>query len=86
MQKKQLIEGLCLLTEMYQMPDDRMYIHETKRKVMRGLTEVAGRAHSCKDRRDALISLDHHKVEDSASNGFIQTENPDMASFAADLQ
>jgi hypothetical protein len=31
------------------------------------------------------FSLDQHKV-DSASNGFIQTENPDMAASAAALQ
>ena len=115
--KKQLIEGtLHVLTEMYQMPDDRVYNHEvpvenvghtpllevthgeswavqseparifveatappglpieTKRKLMRGLTEVAGRAYSRKDLRHALISLDQHKVEAFASNGFIQTE------------
>jgi hypothetical protein len=33
-----------------------------------------------------LISLDQQKVEDFASNRFIETENPDMARFAAALQ
>jgi hypothetical protein len=37
---------------------------------MRELTEVAGRAYGRKDLRDVLISLDQHKVEDFASNGF----------------
>jgi hypothetical protein len=59
---------------------------ETKRKLIRELTDVAGRAYRRKDLRDVLISLDQHKVEDFASNGFIQTENPDMAPFAAALQ
>ena len=59
---------------------------ETKRKLMRELTEVAGRVYGRKDLRDVLISLDQHKVEDFASNGFLQTENPDMAPFAAALQ
>jgi len=127
--KKQPIEGtLHVLTETYQMPDDRVYIHEvpaehvghtpllkvthgeswavqseparifvevtappglpieTKRKLMRGLTEVAGRAYGRKDLRDLLFSLDQHKIEDFAANGFLQTENPDMAPFAASLQ
>ena len=127
--KKQLIEGtLHVLAETYQMPDDRVYIHEvpvenvghtpllevthgeswavqsepariyvevtappglpieTKRNLMRELTEVAGRVYGRKDLRDVLISLDQHKVEDFASNGFLQTENPDMAPFAAALQ
>ena len=53
---------------------------------MRELTEVAGRAYGRKDLRDVLVSLDQHKVEDFASNGFLQTENPDMAPFAAALQ
>src|SRR5262245_26268042 len=59
---------------------------ETKRKLMRGLTEVAARAYGRKDLYDVLVSLDQHKVEDFASNGFLQTENPDMAPFAATLQ
>ena len=127
--KKQLIERtLHVLSETYQMPDDRVYIQEvpvenvghtpllevthgeswavqsepariyvevtappglpieTKRKLMRELTEVAGRVYGRKDLRDVLISLDQHKVEDFASNGFLQTENPDMAPFAAALQ
>jgi phenylpyruvate tautomerase PptA (4-oxalocrotonate tautomerase family) len=58
---------------------------ETKRKLMRELTEVAGRAYGRKDLRDVLVSLDQHKVEDFAANGFLQTENPEMAPFAASL-
>jgi hypothetical protein len=52
---------------------------------MRTLTEVAGRAYGRTNLRDVLVSLDEHKVEDFASNGFLQTENPDMAPFAATL-
>ena len=32
------------------------------------------------------VSLEGHKVEDFASKGFFQTENPDMAPFAAALR
>jgi phenylpyruvate tautomerase PptA (4-oxalocrotonate tautomerase family) len=58
---------------------------DAKRKLMRTLTEVAGRAYGRSNLRDVLVSLDEHKVEDFASNGFLQTENPDMAPFAATL-
>ena len=58
---------------------------EAKRKLIRTLTEVAGRAYGRTDLRDVLVSLDEHKVEDFAANGFLQTENPDMAPFAATL-
>src|SRR5262249_57608816 len=53
----------------------RIYVHvaappalpiEAKRKLMRGLTEVAGRAYGLKDLRGMLVSLDQHKVEDCA--------------------
>jgi phenylpyruvate tautomerase PptA (4-oxalocrotonate tautomerase family) len=127
--KKELIEGaLRVLSETYQMPDDRVYIDEVpaenvghtpllavtrgegwavqseaariyveicappglpieaKRNLMREITKVAGRAFGRTDLRDVLVSLDEHKVEDFASNGFLQTENPDMAPFAAALQ
>src|SRR5262245_15177814 len=33
-----------------------------------------------------VLTETYHKVEDFASNGFIQTENPDMVPFAAALQ
>lgn len=59
---------------------------EAKRTLVRELTDVAGRAYGRTNLRDVLVSLDQHKVEDFASNGFIQTENPDMAPFAAVLQ
>jgi len=59
---------------------------DSKRKLMRGLTEVAGRAYGLTDFRNVLVSLDEHKVEDFAANGFLQTENPEMAPFAAALQ
>ena len=59
---------------------------EVKRKLMRELTEVAGRAYGRKNLREVLIGLDEHKVEDFAANGFLQTENPEMAPFAASLK
>jgi phenylpyruvate tautomerase PptA (4-oxalocrotonate tautomerase family) len=59
---------------------------EAKRVLMRELTEVAGRAYGRKNLRDVLVSLDEHKVEDFAANGFLQTENPEMAPFAATLR
>jgi phenylpyruvate tautomerase PptA (4-oxalocrotonate tautomerase family) len=59
---------------------------EAKRTLVRELTDVAGRAYGRTNLRDVLVSLDQHKVEDFGSNGFIQTENPDMAPFAAVLQ
>ena len=58
---------------------------EVKRTLMRTLTEVAGRAYGRTNLRDVLVSLDEHKVEDFASNGFLQTAIPDMAPFAATL-
>jgi phenylpyruvate tautomerase PptA (4-oxalocrotonate tautomerase family) len=59
---------------------------ETKRKLMRGLTEVAGRSYGRSDLRNVLVSLDEHLAENFASNGFLQTENPDMEPFAATLR
>jgi hypothetical protein len=50
------------------------------------LTDVAARAYGRANLRDVLVSIDQHTVEDFASNGFLQTENPDMAPFAAMLQ
>ena len=37
------------------------------------------------DGRDVLISIDQHAVEDFSANGLLQTENPEMAPFAASL-
>jgi phenylpyruvate tautomerase PptA (4-oxalocrotonate tautomerase family) len=59
---------------------------EDKRTLVRELTEVAGRAYGRTNLRDVLVSIDQHKVEDFASNGLLQTENPDMAAFTASLQ
>ena len=59
---------------------------EVKRKMMRALTEVAGRAYGRSNLRDVLVSLDEHVVENFASNGFLQTENPDMEPFAPTLR
>src|SRR5215475_6799366 len=123
--KKELIEGgLHVLSETYEMPDDRVYINEVadenvghtpvlevtrrekwavqseparifvevtgpaglpidrKRKLMRGLTEVVGRAYSLNDLHEVLVSLDEHKIEDFGTNGFLQTENPDFTAPA----
>jgi phenylpyruvate tautomerase PptA (4-oxalocrotonate tautomerase family) len=59
---------------------------EAKRTLVRELANVAGRAYGRTNLRDVLISIDQHAVEDFSSNGFLQTENPDMAPFAAMLQ
>jgi phenylpyruvate tautomerase PptA (4-oxalocrotonate tautomerase family) len=59
---------------------------EAKRKLMRELTQIAGRAWDRSNLRDVLVSLDEHPVENFASNGLLQTENPDMAPFAATLK
>jgi phenylpyruvate tautomerase PptA (4-oxalocrotonate tautomerase family) len=59
---------------------------EAKRKLMRDLTQIAGRAWGRSNLRDVLVSLDEHPVENFASNGLLQTENPDMAPFAAALK
>ena len=59
---------------------------EAKRTLVRRLTDVAGRAYRRTDLRDVLVSIDQHTVEHFASNGFLQTENPDMEPFAAMLQ
>src|SRR5262249_41361203 len=128
-QKKQLSEEpLRVLTEVEEIPDNRVYIHEvpvenvghtpvlevtdgekwavqseparifvevvappgfpidSKRKLMRGLTEVAGRAYGLTDFRDVLVSLDQHKGEAFAANGFLQIKTPERARSAAALQ
>jgi phenylpyruvate tautomerase PptA (4-oxalocrotonate tautomerase family) len=59
---------------------------EAKRTVVRELTEIAKSVYGRDNGRDVLVSIDQHAVEDFASNGFLQTENPDMAQFAAALQ
>lgn len=58
---------------------------EEKRNLVRELTQLAGHAWGRSDLRDVLVSLDEHPVENFASNGLLQTENPDMAPFAAVL-
>src|SRR5262249_2839262 len=55
---------------------------DRKRKLMRGLTEVAGRAYGLTNLREVLVSLDEHEVDDFATNGFLQTENPEFAAPA----
>ena len=55
---------------------------DRKRKLMRGLTEVAGRAYGLNDLHEVLVSLDEHKIEDFGTNGFLQTENPDFTAPA----
>jgi phenylpyruvate tautomerase PptA (4-oxalocrotonate tautomerase family) len=58
---------------------------EDKRVLVRELAEVAKRVYG-RDGRDVLISIDQHAVEDFSANGLLQTENPEMAPFAASLQ
>jgi phenylpyruvate tautomerase PptA (4-oxalocrotonate tautomerase family) len=58
---------------------------ETKRTLVREITDVAKRVYGLDDGRDVLVSIDQHAVEDFAANGYLQTENPDMAAFATSL-
>src|SRR5215831_12480079 len=55
---------------------------DRKRKLMRGLTEVVGRAYGLNDLHEVLVSLDEHEIEDFGTNGFLQTENPDFTAPA----
>src|SRR5262245_59713153 len=57
---------------------------DRKRKLMRGLTDVAGRAYGLNDLHEVLVSLDEHKVEDFGTNGFLQTENTEFMSPAVE--
>jgi phenylpyruvate tautomerase PptA (4-oxalocrotonate tautomerase family) len=58
---------------------------EDKRVLVRELAELAKRVYGRANGRDVLISIDQHAVEDFSANGYLQTENPDMAQFAASL-
>ena len=58
---------------------------DAKRTLVRELAEIAKRAYGRDDGREVLISIDQHPVEDFSTNGLLQTENPEMAPFAASL-
>ena len=58
---------------------------DAKRTLVRELAEIAKRAYGRDDGREVLISIDQHAVEDFSANGLLQTENPEMAPFAASL-
>jgi len=64
-----------------------------KKKLVKEVYEAMHEALPIPDSRVLLreyplenVSLDGHKVEDFASKGFLQPENPDMAPFARSLQ
>jgi phenylpyruvate tautomerase PptA (4-oxalocrotonate tautomerase family) len=58
---------------------------EDKRVLVRELADLAKRVYGRADGRDVLISIDQHAVEDFSANGLLQTDNPEMAPFAASL-
>ena len=49
---------------------------DAKRKMFRDITEAIGRTHKITDHRDILVFLNEHDLDNVASNGLIQTENP----------
>lgn len=51
---------------------------DLKRIMFRDITEAAGTVYGIKDLRDILTFLNEHPLENVASNGYIQTENPDF--------
>ena len=55
---------------------------EAKRTLFHDVTETIAVAYNILDRRDILVFLNEHPLDNVASNGFIQTENPAFESPA----
>jgi len=55
---------------------------DSKRKMFRDITEAIARINKIMDQRDILVFLSEHPLDNVASNGFIQTENPAFSSPA----
>jgi phenylpyruvate tautomerase PptA (4-oxalocrotonate tautomerase family) len=55
---------------------------DAKRKLFRDLTTITAGAYNAGDLRNVLIFLNEHPLENVASNGFIQIENPEFSSPA----
>jgi phenylpyruvate tautomerase PptA (4-oxalocrotonate tautomerase family) len=49
---------------------------DAKRKLFRDVTEAIAAAYKIRDRRDILVFLTEHPIDNAGNNGFIQTENP----------
>jgi phenylpyruvate tautomerase PptA (4-oxalocrotonate tautomerase family) len=52
---------------------------DAKRKMIQDLTEAVTEVYHISDKRDILIFLQEHPLENAANNGFLQTENPAFA-------
>lgn len=52
---------------------------DAKRVLFKTLTETAANIYGITDRRDILVFLNEHPLDNVASNGYIQTENPAFA-------
>jgi len=55
---------------------------DAKRLLFREITETAAKVYGNDDMRDILVFLNEHPLDNVASNGYIQTENPEFASPA----
>jgi phenylpyruvate tautomerase PptA (4-oxalocrotonate tautomerase family) len=55
---------------------------DAKRKMIRTLTDAITKAYGITNGRNILIFLDEHPIENAASNGYLQTENPAFQSPA----
>jgi phenylpyruvate tautomerase PptA (4-oxalocrotonate tautomerase family) len=55
---------------------------DAKRKMFRDMTESIATIFKISDKRDILAFLNEHQLDNVASNGYIQTENPAFESPA----
>jgi phenylpyruvate tautomerase PptA (4-oxalocrotonate tautomerase family) len=55
---------------------------DAKRKMFRNLTETIATVYKIEDKEDILVFLNEHPLENVASNGYMQTENPAFESPA----
>ena len=60
--------------------------HESKRKMFKDITNEIARGYQIDDQRDVLVFLNEHPLDNVASNGYIQMENPAFESPATALQ
>jgi len=56
--------------------------HESKRKLFRDLTNKVAQTYQIDDQRDILVFLNEHPLDNVASAGYIQMENPAFESPA----
>lgn len=55
---------------------------DAKRKMFRNTTEIIAQVFKISDARDILVFLNEHPLENVATNGYIQVENPAFSSPA----